>query len=262
MENNTYESEYTPEQPTQKKNTKKIWLLIGLGVAVVAIVAVLLFLFVFKGDKDSDGKSKEKQTANTYETPVKLMEDFANVKDASVFYEKETEKLNGFCEKEYKEIVEIQKKSDDYDKALGYIDESIEMLKEEYGDNYKVKYEITDEEELAEEECSDFRDELRDAGNRMINSLEDMDSDDYKDIAEAWGITKEQAKEIVQVYQDIAKTLKSAEITAGYELIITQTLTGSELDEPKVTENMKLTVYKINGTWVSSETLSMLVGSF
>ena len=45
---------------------------------------------------------------------------------------------------------------------------------------------------------------------------------------------------------------------AGYELTVTVTLSGSELDEPEEDE-ITMTVYKVNGRWVSEDALETLV---
>ena len=93
----------------------------------------------------------------------------------------------------------------------------------------------------------------------MLDKIDDMTSEDYKEMAESMGITKEQAKKIVKQYKSIANTLKKVKITKAYEPTLTQTITGSELDEPEVTEDIKMTVYKVNGRWVSASALRMLL---
>lgn len=221
---------------------QKIWIAAGAAVGVIVALIVLLSILT-----------------NTKTTPIKLMEKTDNSKKAATYLKNQANELNGFCEKEYKQIQKIQKKADNYDKTLEIIDTGIETQQDAYGKNYKIKYKVTEKEAVEKEDYREYRDRLRDTGKKMLEYLEDMDSDDYKELAEEEGITKEQAKKMVKAYKEIAKKLKKVKITKAYELTVTQTITGSELDEPEVTEDIKITVYKVNGRWVSASALSMLL---
>lgn len=232
-----------PEEPKKKKKGLKFWLITGISAAVaIAATVLVLVLFVF----------------NTYKTPIKLIEKQANAKKASAVLDGRVKALNGFCEDEYKEILKIMKKSDNYEDILESCEEEIEYMQDEYGENFKVKYKITDKEKLDKDELREVRDEIRERGEMRLDDFEDLDDEDYEEGAEALGITKSQAKKYAKALESVAKTLKKAKVTEGYVLTVSVTITGSGLDEPEE-EEYEVEVYKIDGRWVSSSALSMLI---
>lgn len=234
------------QEPKKKKKNLKAWLIAGISalVAIAAVVLVLVFL-----------------VGNTYKTPITLAEKAVNTKKASAGLDKQVATLNGFCEKEYKEIAKIIKKSDAYDNMLESYEEQIEYYKDEYGSNYKIKYKITDKEKIDKDDLNDLRDKIRDMGEEMLEEFEEIDSDYYEEIADELGISESQAKKIVKSMESVAKTLKKVKITEGYTLTVTETIKGSELDEPEEEEH-EVEVYKVNGRWVSSSALAMVVYGF
>ena len=232
-----------PEKPKKKKKGLKFWLITCIS-AVVAIAAIVLALVMF--------------VFNTYKTPVALLEKQANAKKASALLSKRIEMLNGFCEDEYKEILKIMKKSDDYEESLEYYEEQIEYQQDEYGKNYKVKYKIVDKEEIDKDELREVRDTIRERGEMRLESLENLEDEDYEEGADELGITKSQAKKYAKAQESIAKTLKKAKVTEGYILTVSVTTTGSELDEPEEDE-FEIEVYKVDGRWVSQSALMMLM---
>lgn len=217
---------------------KKVW--IGIGAGVAAILALILCLSIF---------------TNTYKTPIRLLEATLNNKKASAQMTKEAAQYNGLCEKEYKKIAKIMKKSDSYDEALESYEESIEYKKENYGDNFKIKYKITDKEKLDKDELKDIQKAIRSEGKGYYNYYSDLESEDYEDIADSLDISKSQARELAKQYKSIGKTLKSAKVTKGFRLTVTKIITGSELDEPIEQEDIEICVYKVNGRWVSDRVL-------
>ena len=230
-----------------KKLPLKMIAIIGVAaVAVIAVVALVIGMFT-----------------NTYKSPVEAALKSKNAKSYSAYEKNQYAGLNGFCESEAKAIVNIMKKSDDYDKdeMKESYEEYIDELKDQYGSNYKYSYKIEDKEKIDKDDYKDFQDELRDAAKDMLDEIKDMDSDDYEDMADELGISKSNAKKLVKEYESICKKLKKAKITAGYELEITWKLTGSELDEPEENETT-MTVYKIGGKWVSASMLYSLMNLF
>lgn len=237
---------YVPPQPPKKKKGKKFLLWGGIAAAVIA-VAVAVFLIL----------------SNTYKTPINIMEKQANAKKAGNPYDQRVEMLNGFCAKEYKAVVKIMKKTDAYEDNLenykDHFEEQLENRKDEYGDDFKITYEITDKEEIEKEELKEFRDSIRNRGESIVNQFADMDSDDYEEGAEELGLTKSQVKDIVKNMKAIGKKLKSAKVSEGYTLTVVVTITGSELDEPEEQE-MEYNVYKVDGRWIFSS-VPYLLGS-
>lgn len=220
-----------------KSVPKKIW--IGIGAGVAAILALIIVLSI---------------VTNTYKTPIKLMQAEANNKKASAMMNKQVAQLNGFCEKEYKAISKIMKKSENYDDQLEAFEEEIEANKERYGDDYKFKYKVVEKEKIDKDDLKDFQKELRSGGKAMLNNYDDLDSDDYETLADVLGLTKAQAKKLVKEQISIAKTLKTAKVTAGYELTVEVTITGSEVEDEEPIERT-INVYKVNGRWVSQSAI-------
>ena len=243
LQEETTEAYELPEEPKKKKKGLKFWLITGISVAVaIAAVVLALVLFVF----------------NTYKTPISLQQKYANAKKASTMLDRRVEMLNGFCEDEYKEILKIAQKSDNYEDVLESCEEQIEYMQDEYGENYKVKYKVVDKEELDKDELREVRDTIRERGEQRLEDVEDLDDEDYEEGAEELGITVSQAKKYAKAMESIAKTLKKAKVTEGYVLTVSVTITGSELDEPEEDE-YEVSVYKVNGRWVSQEALMMLI---
>lgn len=227
---------------------KKIWIMIGgaVGAVIVAIIVISLL-------------------TNTYKTPVTIMQQNANAKKFSSMFDQAADQLNGFATKDFKAILKVMKSSEDFEdmmeEAKEAFEEEIEEKKENYGDNYKYKYKVTEKEALDKDDVRDFKKELRNAGKSLLeigDEVEDYDSDDWEDVADALGVSKSNAKKLVKSIEALGKTLKGADVTAGYELTVTVTLSGSELDEPEEDE-ITMIVYKVNGRWVSEDALETLV---
>lgn len=226
---------------------KKIW--IAIGAAVCALVVLLIVLSA---------------VSNTYKTPIKAMEKMENAKTIKDPYSMSAELLNGFLEDEFKELIKIMKQADEYEDTMeDLVDayaENREEQEEEYGKNFKIKYKIEDKEKLEKSELKQFREILRNMADQIENieeEIEDYDSDDWEDMADDLGISKSQAKKFAKVILEVGKTCKKAKVTDGYELEIVRVITGSELEEPLESERT-LTVYKVDGRWVSGEIFSLL----
>lgn len=214
---------------------KKIWIAVAAGVvALIALIVVLSAL------------------GNTYKTPLKTAEKLLNSKSVSKIVDKAPSILNGFGETEAKKLIKIVKKSDQYkdmiEEAEDAFQDAIEDIKDQYGKNYKISIDVQDKEKLEKDDVRDFRDQLRDI-SELSEQLEDLDSDDYEDMADELGISKGQAKDAVKQLKSFCKECKSAKVSAGYELDIVLSISGSEVDEPDETE-MTVRVFKVAGRWV------------
>ena len=230
-------------QPPKKKG-KKLLLWGGIVAAVLALAAVAYFFL-----------------SNTYKTPVKTLEQLENTKKVIAPYDIYAKQLNGFCESEFKAMIKIAKKAEDYEEELEDYEENfkenLEKKKEDYGDNFKVTYKITDKEEIDKDDLKEFKNNVHEKGKSVINYIDELDSDEYEEIADEMGLTKAQVKDMAKQMEKIGKKLKSAKVTEGYTLTIEVTTTGSELDEP-IEEEIELKVYKIDGRWVSSTAVAIL----
>lgn len=218
-----------------KEIPKKIWIMAGAGI--LAVISIILILSL---------------VGNTYKTPVKAAEKLLNSKSVTKVIDNAPGLLNGFGEDEANKIIKIVKKSDQYEDAIEdaeeYFDEMIESVKDECGANYKIKIKVDEKEKLEKEDCKEFRENLRSVA-KLADNIDDMDSDDYEDMADSMGITKSQAKDMVKTMESFCKKCKKAKVSAGYELDLVMSVTGSEMDEPQETE-VTVRVFKVDGRWV------------
>ena len=214
---------------------RKVWIFAGAGV--LALIAVIVALSLL---------------GNTYKTPIQAAEKLLNTKSVTKIIDNAPSVLNGFGESEAKKIINILKKSDQYDDAIEDAEdayaEMIETMQDEYGKNYKISIKIDNKEKLEKEDLKDFRDQLRNVAD-MGEELDEMGTDEYEDMADSLGISKSQAKDLTKAAESFCKKCKSAKVTAGYELDLIVPLNGSELDEPEEQE-MTVRVFKVDGKWV------------
>ena len=213
----------------------KIWIM--AGAAVVALVAVIVALSLM---------------GNTYKTPIQNVEKLLNTKSITKIIDNAPSVLNKFGEAEAEKALKIIKKSDQYEDAIEDAEDAFDTLREtladEFGKNFKINLKVTEKEKLEKEDVKEFRDQLREIGDYGTD-LKDMESDDYEDMADALGITKSQAKELINLAKDFCKECKSAKVSAGYELTVAASITGSEVDEAEETEII-VRVFKVDGRWV------------
>lgn len=246
MENEIFENEYVTEQTAPKKKRGwGSWLFGGLitaAVAAVVVIAVLIF-------------------SNNYKTPVKLMEKRYNTKKTSTFLDNWVKELNGLCEEECKEKIKIIKKSSDYEELLEGIEYNIDEMKDEFGDNYKIKLKIVDKEKIKKDDLKELQDEIREEGQALADYYGNMTGMDYEYLGDDLGVSETNAKKFAKAMASIGKTLKKAKVSTGYILTVRETITGSKLDEP-VEGEYEMYVFKLNGRWVSDEVLELMCTNF
>lgn len=213
----------------------KIWAMIGGGIAAIIAIIVVLSLL-----------------GNTYKTPIKAAEKVLNSKSVKQVIDRAPAILNGFGENEAKVLIGIAKKTDQYKDNIEDIeekfDEAIEFAEETLGKNYKISLKVTDKDKLDKDDLKTFRNQLRDIA-KLADQLEDLDNDDYGDMADELGISKAQVKKAVKNVLAFCKDCKKAKVQKGYELTIEVKVTGKELDEPVELE-IALDVFKVAGRWV------------
>ena len=135
----------------------------------------------------------------------------------------------------------------------------VEEFEDEYGKNYKFYYEIEDKEKIDKDDLKDLQEELRDLADEYYDEVKDIDNDDLEDWADDADLKLSDAKKLKNEAVSLCKKAKKAKITAGYELDVTYYVKGSELDEPEELYEATITVYKVNGKWVSYDTVVQLV---
>jgi len=214
---------------------KKIWMMIGGGVAALIALIVVVSLL-----------------GNNYKTPIKAVEKALNSKSVSQVLNRAPQILNGFGESEAKTLIKIAKKTDMYKDNIEDIEDGfdtiIEGLEDTIGKNYKISLKVTDKEKLDKDAVKAFRNQLRSIAE-MGEQLDDLDKDDYADMADDLGISKGQVKKGVKALKSFCKDCKGAKVKKGYELKVEAKVTGKELDEPMEME-LSVNVFKVDGRWV------------
>lgn len=218
---------------------KKTWILAG-SIAAAVVVAIILLATL----------------TNTKSTPLSNIAKIANAKKFDKVLSLAPKAMNGFCESEIKNIIKIAKKSDMYKEYEDDINDSFEELvdglKEQYGDNYKITYKITDKEKMDKDDCEDIQDAMKDMGKLVTSAVKEvkkMDDDVWEELEDQTGLKEKEMKKILDEVDSIGSKMKKAKVTAGYELEVTLILKGSELDEPEETE-ININVIKVNGRWI------------
>lgn len=228
-----------------KTNTKKAIIVAAAAVTALAVLIVGICLIV-------------DAINNTYKAPIKTMEKYANKQSYYDSYEQLIDLSNGFCTSEMETIAKLYKSREEYKDGLednkDDFKDKIEELKEQYGSNYKIKYEITDKEKIDKDDLKSVRESLRSRAESLekkVEETEDWDSDDWKEAADELGFDgdKSKAKKYYKTMEKIAKEYKTAKVSAGYELEVTVITKGRELDEP-IENERTFKVYKIDGRWV------------
>lgn len=238
---------------------------------LIPLMALLLALVVAgcnsdgKGDGEGEGEGK-----NTYETPVELAIAYANQKSANdmLDYRFGVDMLNGFVKKEFTAALNILRENDEIKESMEYaqesFDEHIAEMKEEYGSDYKYSYKIDSKEAISDDDLDDFKDEYKDnykAVKDILEEFNDLSDSEWEDFAEYRSWTVDEAKEFIEALENLYGALKEAEITEGYELEVTTTLKGSNLEEPE-TETETVTVILIGGRWVNADMISSVFSIF
>ncbi len=213
----------------------KTWIFIGAGIT--ALIAVLLVIGML---------------SNTYKAPIRAAEKVLNSKSVNQVIKRAPAVLNGFGEKDAKELIAIAKKTDAYKDNIDDIEETfdsaIELLEDNAGRNYKIDLKVTDKEKLDKDEVKAFRNQLRTIG-KMGSTLEDLDKDYIEDMSDELGISKSQVKKAIRIAEGFCKDCKDAKVKKGYELTVEVKITGRELDDPVELE-IPVNVYKVDGRWV------------
>lgn len=256
VEQNVVAEELQIEQETQKATkkriSKKVWIPLVAIVLALAIAVPFVFSAVF----------------NNYKTPLNLAADIRNAKTYTELLKSYTSQSNGLIDKEAKTILNIFMDSEDsdLDDVEEYWETVVDNFKDEYGENYKFYFVIEDKEELDKDDLKEIKEDIKDFAkdlkDDLLDEVEDYDSDDWEDLADDFGVSKAQAKKIVDALENIYKELKTAKVTAGYELSVTVMVRGSELDEPEEISEETIVVCKVNGRWVCPELVAGFMDFF
>lgn len=226
-----------PAEPAPNKNK-----LVGI-IAVAAIAVVLLILIV---SLFGNGGS--------YKTPFKTLQSLINKQSTDLFaYEKAIS--DPVSAKFSKTVYGIVKSNSEVKESFK---EQKEDLEEVY-DNIKgfkiTKIEFKKAEKIKGSDLRSIKEQYnKDNFERILESLDDMDSDDIEDLADNLDISKGQAKKLVKAMKSYYKSLGKAKVQEGYNVeVIVRAKYDGETDK---TERIDVQVLKINGKWYISNASS------
>lgn len=217
---------------------KRYW---KLGAIVLAVVLVAVLLF-------SGG--------NSYKTPIELQEDMMNAKTAEKMLDRYVEMLNGLGQDEMEDILKIMKKTEEYDTAEDMLVLTLDTLRENAGEKYKVRLTPKDKEKADGENLEYMQERIDALAEEFADRAEYME-ENMTDVQDELDLSSKDIKKLVKAYKKLAKIFDKAKVTKVYDVEVKTKITGSALDEAMKGEQT-YRVYKIGGRWISEEALLTL----
>ena len=231
---------------------------------VALLFSLLLVLGMFtgcgkKGTLDlTESEDDETKSKTSYETPLELKMDVKNARNYQEFQAAIFEYYGGQYGSKIGNAYKYLKGTD-FDnpfRPYSYNNYSFQQMLAEnnydYGEDYEFYYKIENKEKLDQETLKEFQEAVRDAADDLYSDYQNADSDD---ILYDWDVvlSDQEAETFAQIYRDVAKELKSAKVTEGYNLNVTYYVKGKNLQAPKELDNIIIDVYKVNKTWVTPD---------
>ena len=218
MENNTINN------ANNNTNNDKKTLFIGIGVVAVAAVVGISSLLSGGGYKKAIKES------------IKLI----------------NEKTEGDLPyQEYTQIKEMREYNalsmEIFDKDDEQWENYIEQLEDEFGDDYKIKYEISKAEKLDEDDLDDLADDLEDSYDAYVD-MEDsiMDSIDY--LCDEDDVSSKDQKKLEKEHEKLIEAYEDVKVKEAYEVTLKCTIEGEDdEDDFKIKD---LVIAKVNGEWI------------
>lgn len=211
-----------------------------IGIIAVAVVAVILLIVIFS----LVGKG------GSYKDPFKDLQKLINKQSTDILaYQKD---INDPMTANYiKKVYDIGKSSDDFKDDYK---EQQEALKDFYEDieGFKItEIEIKKAEKMKGSDLRSIKDQYdKENFESILERFEDMESDDYEDLADELDISKGKAKDLVKVTESYYKSMGKAKVQSGYNVqVIVRAKYDGDTDK---TERIDVQVLKINGKWFIS----------
>lgn len=215
-----------------------------IGIIAVAAVAVVLLIIIFS----------LMGNGGSYKTPFKDLQKLINRQSTDIFaYQKV---INDPMSANFvKKVYDIVKGSDDIKE--GYKDQQ-EDLKDFYEDikGFKItEIEIKKADKMKGSELRSIKDRYdKDNFESILEKFDDLDSDDYEDLAESLDISKGKAKDLVKAMKSYYQSLGKAKVQEGYNVqVIVRAKYDGDTDK---TDRIDVQVVKINGKWYISNASS------
>ena len=127
-----------------------------------------------------------------------------------------------------------------------------EVFLNNYGEDYLIETSMTDAEPLTDEQIVAVRkilSQLQDGYAELIKRGEEATQEEIQAAADRDGLTVDQELRLIELYRVILASLDGAEISEGYEVTLSNEITGSLYDGVDTREG-HITVIKLNGEWM------------
>ncbi|WP_180994711.1 zinc ribbon domain-containing protein [Clostridium sp. chh4-2] len=223
-----YEAEPAPVQ-NNKKNVKLIG---GLAAGALAlIVIVVIAMKVFGGGSYTKPLNQVCKLLNNRDTKIEKYVDAVCPK---------------FMVNAYNNGVSLMSDIDGFDEAMDEakdeLSDGFDDLKEMYGKDFKVKYEILDKDKMSK---SDLK-KVKSSYKNLRSYLEWVQEDGrfYGDIEDE--LDSSTLKKFNKLVNQLSDDLKDIEVTDGYTLEVNISIEGKEDDDD---QDITVNVIKVNGKW-------------
>ena len=198
-----------------------------ITVLLISLVILVLVILFAAGSLDKG-----------YREPVKIYEECLNTPEC------DGEELsfaygNGLARRSFEELRDIQRRFEDYNRALDGSREAYRAWYDktcaDYGDDRKYSVTIDEAVPLSEGEILALTGDFE-------GMISDLSVSSYARAADP---------ELVSALKELTDKMKDARISAGYKLYCTQNIQGGLGDGPvSVMEKCEFTVVKLDGHWV------------
>lgn len=229
-----YSSSYVAAEPAaeteEKKAGAKKYIPVVIGVAAL-IVIVLIAKSLFGGG---------------YKTPIKTL--CKNINKQETDLDKYADVvLPKFAMSAYKDIMKVVENSDGGEDAVEAISDSLEdaydTWEDDYGDHWKVSYEISKKTKLDKDELED----IQDAYGDMRDYLDYIDEDTIDDWVDSDYISSSDGKKLEKCIEKLDKGLKGIKVSKGYKVKARLKIKGKDDDDK---ETVEFYIIKADGKWV------------
>ncbi len=248
-----YQAPQQPQQAPQSSAPKAqipVKLIGAIGGAVVALILIIVLISSCGG--------------GGYMNPINKAIELENKKSCTLDQSIDA-MTNGFLASEFKNLYKDLKSFEDYKDYAADVKEASEdsykAMQDEYGDNFHVSFNKEEQDKIDSKDLKNVRDNLRSKGESLANTLKsykDLSNTEKAELADRFDVKKADLDKIYNDLKKIADTLSKVKVDEGYEVGGTLKITGKELDEPDET-HQTLNVYKVNGTWLSTDYLSSMI---
>lgn len=224
----------------EKASSKRKKFLIAAGGIVIALAVLGMTLWGF---------------GNTYRKPVAVVEKYENAEEYRLI-DRVVDAGGGLARRELKAVYKTLICSDAYldaeEEFLDYTIYRYEDRLDKYGDDFKIDYKIMGRSELSKADLREYRAEIQDYVYELesiVDETEEFNSSDWGALAQELELMKSETKTLIENFQRLVEAYGRIEVSKGYELDVTRTVTGSALDEPEEDE-LSMIVVKVNGRWL------------